>query len=107
MPQFQYKATKVKTEYGTFDSKGEYNRFLELQLLEKAGEISGLYVHPRLDLVINGVKIGRYTGDFLYLENGKQVIEDFKGYQTATFKLRWKIAKALYGDKYIFRITKA
>jgi len=43
--------------------------------------------------MVNGIKIGRYTGDFKYQVNGKTVIEDVKSKATKTrdYILRKKI----------------
>ena len=80
-----------------WDSQGEYRRYCDLQLLEKAGVITHLEVHPTLSLILNGQKLCKYTLDFKYLERGKWVYEDFKGYQTREFKLKRKLVKALLG----------
>jgi len=61
-----------------FASKGEAKRYAELKLLQRAGVISGLTPHPKYDLIVNNIKIGTYTADFKYTENGEEVIEDYK-----------------------------
>lgn len=71
-----------------FDSKLEARRYGELKLLKLAGSITDLKVHHRWYLHTNGVRLGYYEDDFSYLEDGKQVIEDCKGYCTPMY--RWK-----------------
>lgn len=90
-----------------FHSKGESRRFLELQLLEKAEKISNLKLQVTFPLIVNGVEVATYKADFTYIENSKLVIEDYKGFQTDIFKLKWKILKAMMIDSkdVIFRIT--
>lgn len=57
--------------------------------------------------IINGVEVFQYTADFAYVENGKKIIEEFKGHEFARhdFRLRLRICSALYPEL-IFRITK-
>lgn len=87
-----------------FASKGEAERYNELVLLLRAGEISGLKLQPKFTIEVEGVKICEYRGDFEYREDGFPVIEDFKGKQTPEFKLKWKLVQALYPEL-IFKIT--
>ena len=96
----KYNAVKVKIGDYTFDSKKEGRRYQELLLLEKAGEIKDLMVHPIITLqdryVYHGKSVRpiKYIGDFYYRENGVPVIEDVKGgkaTQTAVFKLKVKL----------------
>jgi hypothetical protein len=68
--------------------------------MQMAGEISELEPHPRYDLIVNGVKIGIYTGDSRYRCNGKLVVEDVKGDKSCIsrdYPLRKKLMKALFG----------
>lgn len=97
-----------------FDSVKEYNRYRELLLLEKAGMISGL--KKQVPMVIqeafvdnDGVKQKAiiYKADFIYKENGEEVVEDVKGFdkkkhkfiRTRAFIQKWKLLKALYPEK--------
>lgn len=80
-----------------FASKKEARRYRELSLLEKAGQIHRLRLQVRYPLVVNGVKIGHYTADFVYTENGAEVVEDSKGVRTRDYILRAKLMRALYG----------
>ena len=79
-----------------FASLKEGRRYKELKLLEKSGQIQNLELQPRYDLIINSIKIGFYKADFRYNENGKQVVEDVKGYKTDVYKLKKKMIKAVY-----------
>ena len=83
-----------------FDSKKEANRDAELRLLVRAGEINNLERQPRFDLVVNGVKICTYVGDWRYHKKGPWVwtVEDAKGFKTKEFIIKWKLAKALYPE---------
>lgn len=71
----------------TFDSNLEAGRWQTLRLLERAGEISNLRRQVRFPLLVQGIEIGHYTADFVYLDrDGKRIIEDAKGFQTKEFR---------------------
>ena len=103
----KYNATKVTIDGHTFDSKHEANRYLELKLLERAGEISDLRLQVEYELIPNQYateerygKNGRrlkdkeillerkccYVADFVYADNrtGETVVEDTKSEATRT-----------------------
>jgi len=68
-----------------------------LVLAERAGEINDLVLQPKYPLVVNGVRIGLYRGDFWYRRNGEVVVEDVKGVRTPVYKLKCKLVKACWG----------
>ena len=80
-----------------FASRKEARRYQQLKLLERAGAISELELQPKYDLTINGVKIGRYIGDFRYQDNGKSICEDCKGILTPVYRLKKRLMRALHG----------
>ena len=100
----KYNARKIALDGYTFDSQREAARYGELLLLQKAGEISGLEVHPALVLqqafAYRGkhVRAIKYEADFSYIEDGTLVYEDVKGKETADFRIKWKLAQYLYRD---------
>jgi hypothetical protein len=90
-----------------FDSKAEARRYEELFLLQQAGQIDGLQVHPRYLLIEAQVIGGKrerpvwYVGDFQYWQDGRQVVEDTKGgkaTQTPLWKLKWRLVRSRYPD---------
>jgi hypothetical protein len=89
-----------------FASITEALRYGELKLLVAANKISELKLQPKFPIEVNGIKIANYLGDFSYFEDGKLVCEDVKGVETSTFRLKWKLVKALY-PKIDFRIISA
>ena len=95
----KYRAVKTVVDGVTFHSKKEAKRYQDLRLLEKCSAITQLELQPRYELIVNNVKIGRYTGDFRYLTNDGLVVEDCKGYKKASrdYILRKKLMKALHG----------
>lgn len=100
--QNKYKNKKTQVDMYVFDSAKEAQRYRELKLLEKAGEISNLELQPRFLLQDSFKKNGRtyrkveYVADFQYIENGKTIVEDVKGIQTDVFKLKHKIFEKMY-----------
>lgn len=79
-----------------FDSRKEAKRYGELVLMQRAGEIWGLEVHPKFNLIVNGHMVGRYTGDFAYYprQQFKKTVEDCKS--EATKRIRdWPMRKRL------------
>jgi len=93
----KYHARKVTAGGLTFDSQAEHRRWRELVLLEQAGEISHLAVHPAYPLIVNGVKVGVYQADFVYTDaNGRRVTEDVKGVKTPVYRLKRKLMWACH-----------
>jgi hypothetical protein len=39
-----------------------------------------------------------YRADWVYVEDGRTVVEDYKGFQTAVFKLKAKIFRFKFPD---------
>jgi len=89
----KYGAIKTVVDGITFHSKKEAERYKILALLESQGKIDSLRLQPRIPLMVNGIKIGHYVGDFQYTHHGKQVLEDVKSVATRTpvYKIKKKI----------------
>lgn len=110
----KYRNRKTVVDGITFDSKREAERYMELKLLEQAGEISHLELQPVVVLQDkfkhNGktVRAITYRADFAYrdLTTNTSVIEDVKGMETEAFRLKKKMFLKKYGDSYEFRITR-
>ena len=94
--------TRGNTRVGVFDSTAEARRYDELLLLEQAGTISELAIHPTYELQAAFTAGGkrhaaiRYEGDFSYTEGGRVVVEDVKGHRTEVFKLKEKLFRFRY-----------
>lgn len=84
---------------GGFDSRREHRRYQELQLLEKIGEISNLRTQVVYELTPKAGKerASTYRADFVYSENGKEVVEDCKGFRTIHYILKRKFLRYRYG----------
>lgn len=95
----KYGAVRTTVDGIEFMSKGEAGRYQELKLLRAAGKIKGsIELQPRFKIVVNGVPICTYVADFQYFstEVGHDVVEDFKGMETAIFRLKAKLLRACY-----------
>ncbi len=95
----KYRNKKIEVDGITFDSLREAKYYQDFKLLERAGEISRLEVHPKFPLMVNGVKIGRYEADFAFQErDGRKRIIDVKSPVSAklpVFRLKKKILEAM------------
>ena len=100
----KYKNKKTQIDMYVFDSAKEAKRYIELKLLERAGEISNLELQPRFLLQESFKKNGKtyrkidYVADFKYIEKGKTKVEDVKGLQTDVFKIKHKLFEKKYPD---------
>lgn len=80
----KYRNEKTIIDGYTFASKKEANRYFELKMLQKAGEITALELQPKFEIVPavvwNGkqMKARYYIADFSYYEKGNGIIEDVK-----------------------------
>lgn len=83
----KYHNKRCEVDGISFMSQGEARRYSELKLLEKAKQIQGLQLQVKIPLY---AKIN-YIADFVYYENGKKVIEDFKGFRTSVYKIKKKL----------------
>ena len=94
----KYHAQPVTLHGQRFDSRKEAQRYLDLLLLQRAGEISDLERQVAFTLFEKS-KYGRavkYIADFTYTDRqGNQVIEDAKGYRTDVYKLKKRMMAEL------------
>lgn len=124
----KYGNKKAVVDGITFDSQKEANRYRELKLLERAGKITGLTLQAEFELIPaqyekferygkNGkrLKDGErciekscvYKADFVYVADGKLVVEDTKGYRDpssagyAKFIIKRKLMLWRYGIKIV------
>lgn len=102
----KYRSRKITVDGITFDSVKEANRYQELRMLERAGEIRDL--QRQVPFVViptqrdeNGKLIEkevRYVADFTYIEKGKltRTVEDVKSEATRTREYTIKRKLMLY-----------
>lgn len=90
--QAKYRNKKVFVDNLKFDSKKEYQRWLELKTLEKAGHIEGLQHQVSFTLApsVKFIEAQRAKPalkiivDFMYYQDNAWVIEDVKSVATMT-----------------------
>lgn len=100
----KYRNQKRRVDNITFDSKAEARRYQELKALLNAGEITKLTIQPNFilqDAFVDedGVRVRAitYRADFSYTDkDGRQIVEDVKGYRTADYKIKAKLFRFLY-----------
>lgn len=111
----KYHARKVTRGGRTFDSAKEARRFGELSLLQRAGEISDLRTQVKYVLIPaqrepdvigkrGGVTPGKllerecaYVADFVYKQDGVEVVEDAKGMRTKDYIIKRKMMLWVHG----------
>lgn len=93
------KYNNQKTIYNgrQYDSKKEAKRAWELDLLLRSGNILSWKSQPEFPIVLNGIKICSYFGDFLVEYQDRKEVEDVKGFRTDIYKIKRKLVKAFYG----------
>lgn len=110
MQMSKYHNVKSTVDGIEFASKREANRWCELRLLQRAGEIKDLQRQVRFELA-PPVRIGatgrmkpalRYLADFSYLDMklGQRVVEDVKSAPTAekeAFRIKLHLMKSIHG----------
>ena len=109
----KYGARRTTVDGIMFHSAGEARRWQELKLLERGRAVYDLRRQVPFDLVAwarpgevtRSHLIGSFIADFVYIENGEQIVEDFKGIITPLARWKLKHFRAQYGVK--VRITGA
>lgn len=108
MAYSKFKNKKVKINDKVFDSMAEGDRYVELNLMQRAGEISGLKLQPEF-VIIDEFKIRKrsvaktiYRADFMYIKSDDCIVEDVKGKKTMDYMLKRKLFLQRYGEQCIF-----
>lgn len=93
----KYHARKTVIDGIQFDSAKEAKRYTKLRDMQEAGEIEGLRLQVPFEILpsfeCEGVKYRgmKYIADFVYYRDGKQVVEDTKGWKTAEYRMKKKL----------------
>jgi hypothetical protein len=110
MRRNKFNAIKVKTEYGTFDSKKEYAYFKRLMIQKKAvslyDRVTDIQTQVRYDIDIAGKRICFYKLDFkVRYADGRVEHVDVKGHKKGSaynlFRIKKKLVEAIYGIEII------
>ena len=116
MAHRKYHNKRVEYQGKVFDSLKERRRYCELLLLQKQGIISDLRLQVPYELIPaiyedvekqlkTKVKVVSrcvqravtYVADFVYIQDGKTIVEDTKGFRTKEYELKKKMMRALLG----------
>lgn len=95
----KYGAKGRRVDGKWFDSGLEAERHGELKLQERAGVIKNLRAHVNYELFVYGVPITTYEADFVYEKDGKEIVEDTKGFETESYKIKRALMLAVHGIK--------
>ena len=95
----KYGNHKTEVDGILFDSKHEADRYFELKILQRAGEIRDLQLQVPFELIPKQTKDGKvveravkYIADFVYFDHdGNLVVEDAKGMKTDAYLLKRKM----------------
>ena len=99
----KYHAKRTSVDGIVFDSKREAYRYLVLKSMEEDGTIEDLRRQVRYELVpafdVDGkhYRSVYYVADFVYREDGREVVEDVKGMRTDVYRLKSKLFARRYG----------
>ena len=114
----KYQAIKCSYDGIQFDSRKEMRRYQDLLLLQRAGAILNLRRQVKYILIPaqyetyerygkkgQELKPGRrllekecsYIADFVYEENGKEIVEDTKGIKTKDYIIKRKLMLFIHG----------
>ena len=102
----KYRSTKVDTAGGVFDSRKEYERWIELCTMQNIGAISDLKRQVPFELIpqfeCKGKRFRRtvYVADFTYYQDGEYVVEDVKGYKKGAAYQIYMMKAKLLAEKY-------
>ena len=95
----KYHSKSTQYEGVVYHSKLEAAYAQELDLRAKAKDIRSWECQVKLDLKVNGVHITNYYIDFVVTHNdGSREFVETKGFETETWRLKWKILEATFDD---------
>lgn len=90
-----------RTNYNgrSYQSKAEARYAKKLDILKGGGQIRDWRPQVPVPLVVNSMLIAKYIVDFAIINNdGTRELIEIKGMETAVWKLKYKLFKALYPD---------
>ena len=103
----KYKNQFAKVGNTIYDSKFEARVAEQLQLRKLAGEIKEIEKQFCLRLDVNGQHICKYYVDFrIVLADGSEQFVEAKGFETDVWRVKWKLAMAIYGKEKFVLIKK-
>jgi len=101
----KYRAKAIEIDGIRFASLREGQRYRDLKVLERVGQITNLELQPVFPLVCGDTPVkydsgnqAKYIADFRYQnQKGQTIVEDVKGMDTPQSKLKRAVVRAQYG----------
>ena len=100
----KYGNKRIEIDGIRFASQKEGYRYVELKYLQRLGVISDLRLQVKFELIPKMksekgkvIQPLTYIADFVYTENGKQIVEDVKGYKTQVYEIKKKLMRYFHG----------
>lgn len=100
----KYGAIRTEVDGIKFHSRKEAQRYSELKILEKAGDVWDLQLQAKFALYVllqhpdSDSPIGHYVADFTYKNRRREhVVEDVKGFRTPLYRWKKRHFEAQYG----------
>lgn len=96
------KFSNHRTEYNGiyYDSIKEADYAMELDLRVKTKDLKEWKRQVPIDMYVNGEKICTYRIDFVEIDHhGNETWTEIKGFETAEWRLKWKLFSALYPER--------
>lgn len=84
-------------EDGYFASRLEHSTWVDLKRRQHEGEIEALQRQVGFSIWIKGVWICDCIWDFVFIENGVQIVADAKGKVLDTYLMKARLMRACYG----------
>lgn len=95
----KYKAIKQTYNGFNYDSRREARHAAELDWRIKEGSVMRWERQHKITISLNGRKICDYYIDFkVYMADGSIEYHEVKGAETAVWRLKWKLARAMFPD---------
>lgn len=111
IPRYILRGSKFNNTPSQYKGRLYHSRFeaeyaIILDDMLKNKEIDSWTPQFKLRLDINGKHICNYVADFLVKRGRFLEIHETKGYFSPISKIKWKLAIALYSDKYQFKLIR-
>lgn len=110
--QMKFKSKKIKVDDLVFDSKKEYQRYLELLDMEENGDICCLQRQVKFELLPKqqGERAVNYIADHVYVYGNVLVVEDVKSKITKKqpdYIIKRKLFKFMYCNEKVNQLKKS
>lgn len=96
--KYRNKPTFVRDQ--RFDSKKEAKRFVDLEIMQRIGEIRELKTQVPFEMEYNGEVFLKYVADFTYWQGEEFIVEDVKSpvtKQNPVYRIKKKAMKLWHG----------